>query len=79
MKSNFYIMSFKSCDPGIVFELRLSESSARECLKSLPMFVCVCVQTCVYGGEGGGGLDLVFLKCTSCKLFWDDYSGGKKR
>lgn len=42
-------MSFKSCDPGIVFELGLSESSARECLRSPPLFVCVCA------GEGGGG------------------------
>lgn len=46
-------MSFKSCDPGIVFELRLSESSARECLRSLPMFVSVRKCVCMEEGEGG--------------------------
>lgn len=59
-------MSFKSCDPGIVFELRLSESSARECLRSPPMFVCMCANVCVWSR----GEDLVFLKFTSCRLFW---------
>lgn len=33
-------MSFKSCDPGIVFEVGLSESSGRECLRSVVLFVC---------------------------------------
>lgn len=65
-------MSFKSCDPGIVFELRLSESSVRECLRSPPTRARVWVY-----GEGGG--DLVFPKFTSCKLFWDYYSGVKNR
>lgn len=76
-------MSFKSCDPGIVFELRLSESSARECLRSPPTraSVCECMEgvgnvcVCVWGG----GVDLVFPKFTSCKLFWDYYSGVKNR
>lgn len=69
MKSNFYIMSFKSCDPGIVFELGLLESSARECLRSPPPSVCVCLDVHVCVCERGRGGDLVFPKFTSCKLF----------
>lgn len=66
-------MSFKSCDPGIVFELGLLESSARECLRSPPPSMCVCVCVClnvyVCVCERGWGGDLVFPKFTSCKLF----------
>lgn len=50
-------------------------------MPKIPASVCVRVCKCVCMekvGWGGGG-DLVFLKFTSCKLFWDDYSGVKKR
>lgn len=78
MKSNFYIMSFKSCDPGIVFELGLSESSARECIRSLPLFVCkskyVCVCVC-----WGRRLGFIVPQVQKLQAFWDEYSDAKKK